>query len=371
MDNASPQNKTYLNPWQVILLTAPVPMLLFIFFFYKWYDQKAEFNRIRNHFLERQNSVIGFDSLEVATGLSDLLEKAARDVQILGLVPANEEAFRKFYFAQGGDYVHMDVNSDANTPAPLLFYNQLLFMKPSGEIALYLHRGQWQRNVRTVEDCRPKDLCDHGLLEKALTLPVGELEYGNVLRWYTPKGAIEDDDGASLSVAFRAPQGILLVGIDYRHIKDHLTTATFPYVPRRNLLQSYENGNYIYIIDGAGNIIAHPKYWHMAGVDRQTGEPVRPMRTDDDEGTHPLNIVAYQGERLKSYFDRLLKHSFQQKTVDIFQGVNLNGMIRVLSVAPVELEMGQFRTSGVFGHVVVGCAVDYFEEPKEKVVPYY
>ena len=363
--------KGSLNPWYVLLLTAPVPVLLFVFFFYKWYDQKTEFNRIRNHFLERQNSVLTNDAFKVGADLSDLLEKAARDVQILALVPPAEDTFRKFYFAQGGDYVHLDAVTDANTPAPLLFYNQMLFMKADGQIPLYLHRGRPQRGVKTIEQCQAKNLCDRKLLEKARQLPVGEIEYGTVLRWYTPKGAVEEDDGASLSVAFRGPQGVFLVGIDYRHIKDNLTTETFPYVPRRNLLQAYENGSYIYIVDGAGNIVAHPKYWHAYGVSRETGEPIAPMRSDGDEGAHPLNVVAYEGLRLKTYFDRLLKHSFQQKTVDIFQGVNLGGTIRVISVAPINLDKGQFRTTGVFGHVLVGCALDYFEEPKEKTVPYY
>jgi len=40
-------------------------------------------------------------------------------------------------------------------------------------------------------------------------------------------------------------------------------------------------------------------------------------------------------------------------------------------VAPILFSKGQFKETGIFGHVVTGCSVDYFEEPKEKFLPYY
>ena len=95
------------------------------------------------------------------------------------------------------------------------------------------------------------------------------------------------------------------------------------------------------------------------------------MQSDSDEGKHPINIRAYRGEKLKTYFDRLLTRSFLQQSVDIFRASNLEGSNRVLSVAPILINKGQFQKTGVFGYVVLGCSVDYFEEPKEQYVPYY
>jgi hypothetical protein len=92
---------------------------------------------------------------------------------------------------------------------------------------------------------------------------------------------------------------------------------------------------------------------------------------DADEGTHPINIAAYQNGLLKDYFDRLLKKSFVEAGVDIFQADNLAGVKRILSVVPVTLTRGQYKATGMFGHVIVGCSLDHFQEPKNKLVPYY
>jgi hypothetical protein len=84
-----------------------------------------------------------------------------------------------------------------------------------------------------------------------------------------------------------------------------------------------------------------------------------------------MNIAKYQGEKLRQYFTRLLKLSFVSKSVDVFSAPNLKGTNRVLATAPILFSEGQFQSSGVFGHVVTGCNVDYYEDPKEQAIPYY
>ena len=195
--------------------------------------------------------------------------------------------------------------------------------------------------------------------------------FGGVLRWYTRRGESESLDGAILPVIGRSERGYYLLGVDYRFIKEILMHPTFPYEARRDLLQSYQNGNYIYMVDSNFDMLTHPKTWHVTGFDRTTAARVTPMKVDADEGSHPLNVQKYQGERLRDYFERLLKRSFLQKSVDIFQASNLKGTNRVLSVAPILTNRGQLKQSGVYGYVILGCNVDYFEEPKEKYVPYY
>src|SRR5690606_1143016 len=101
---------------------------------------------------------------------------------------------------------------------------------------------------------------------------------------------------------------------------------------KRDLLKSYENGNYIYLVDTHNDILLHPKTWHVAGVDPATNRWVKPMRTDEEAGTGRLNIAEYQGEKLREYFRRLLSKSFVQRNVDIFRAPNLGGTNRVLSV---------------------------------------
>lgn len=363
--------KRPLNPWLIILLTAPVPLLLAVFLVLKWHNQKTDFTKVTSYFVQRQNAVLAHNAMEISGGISDLLEKGWRDANILSVMPVTQENFEHFYKVQVGEIMLFDEKNEYSKQGLLNFYNKLMFISPKGEVKIYIRNGVPDKSLHSVSECRLSQLCDRDLLDQAMKLKVGGARFGRVLRWYSPEGVPEDTTDASLSIVFRAPNGIYLVGLDYRHLKDYLSVPTFPYMPKKNLLQAYTNGNYIFIVDNLNNFIIHPKYWDEAGIDKKTGKWVTPMQVDADEGNHPINIAAYKGGKLSSYFDHMLKKSFTQNTVDIFEALNLVGTIRVVSVAPIAFSRGQFEQEGLFGHAIIGCNVDYYEEPRERFIPYY
>ncbi len=362
--------KPSLNPWLIILLTASVPLLLFFFIFFKWYQDRTDFRRVRSQFVQRQNTVMAFDAMVVSTGFGDLLEKAGRDVQILSVVPATAENLSQFYKAQTGEFTKYD-QDDNVVQAPLPFYNRLTYLDDKGTQLLQLFEGKLDSKHRSLSECKLADLCDKDLIEKAIKLTPGQIYYGQILRYYSPQGTPEDFNRAGLSVAYRGQHSINILTIDYRHLQDHLTSPAFPYDPKRNLLDAYDKGNYIYIVDANFNFITHPHYWKVIGIDKKTGTWVPPMKADSENGTHPINVAAYERGVLKGYFERLLKTSFMNKGVDIFRAPNLAGTSRILSVAPIFVSKGQYQGNEIYGHVIIGCNVEYFEEPKTMIVPYY
>lgn len=365
------KGNTRVNPWLLILLTAPVPLIAFGYLGYRWVNARTDYNRMTTQMIQRQNAVLANDAISVARSVSHVLERSAYDIQTLALVPPTPQNFLKFYLSRVSQVSQVNQKDESIEAIPLPMYNEIIFLNLQGDEVLRLKNGRQEKALRHFADCNGKNLCDPKLIEKAMHSPVGEIFYGNLQRWYVQEGAIEVDEGAHLPLVYRSAEGIFLLGIEYRYFKDMLSEPTFPYERKRNLLQSYHNGNYIYLIDSDLDFIAHPKYWHVTGIEQATGKRAVPMKTDSDEGKHPLNITAYQGERLKEYFERLRTRSFLQKSVDIFEAPNLRGTNRVLSVAPILLSKGQFQKSGVFGYVILGCSVDYFEEPKERYVPYY
>lgn len=364
------EKRSPLNPWSLILITAAIPVLLVCIMLYKWYQERTDFRRVTSQFIQRQNTVMAYDAVEIATGFGDLLEKAGRDVQILSLVPPTIGNFKKFYDAQLGDYTRY-TGENTGIQESLPFYNRLSLYRPSGELVLSIVDGIPSNEPKNLSRCETIDLCDKPLAVKARELAVGELYYGKLMRYFSSEGTPEDEIGAGLSVAYRSSNGIYFLQIDYRHLRDHLTSPSFPYDPKKNLIEAYQKGNYLYIVDSNNDIITHPHYWKAAGVDRKTGQWVTPMNNDSDAGTHPINIAAYQRGVLREYFQRLLNVSFKQKGVDIFLAPNLAGTSRILSVAPILTDKGQFKSTGIFGHTIIACNVEYFEEPKEMIIPYY
>lgn len=362
--------KSSIRAWIAILLTAPVLLLGVLYFASKW-NERLNYNAgISKQFIQRQNTILAYDATAISRRISEILEVSVRDARMLSLIVPTATNFQKFYHAHMGSVSRYDAQSNLLTHVELPLYSELTHLSPTGHEVLRLQHGT-MRKTRRLGACELRSLCDRKLIEQMVASPAGTLLFGKLLRWYQKEGEPESNEDALLRVAFSSGSGISVLGIDYRHLKEVLYLPTFPYKEKRKLIDSYHEGNYIYFIDSEKNIIAHPKYWHVMGIDRENGHWVPPIRTDEEDGTHPLNIAAYQGTKLKDYFHRLLTISFIQKGVDIFQAPNLRGTIRVLSVAPIRFLQGQYKKSGIFGHVITGCHVDYFEEPAQKVVPYY
>jgi hypothetical protein len=362
---------TKVSPWLIILFTAPVPLLLFVLFFYKWYNQKTDFTKVTGEFVQRQNQVMAYDTLSLARDVSHLLEAAANDTETLALVPPTETGFAGFHGAHSAMVTEYDDKQKIPAQVRIPLYNTLTLLKPNGDEVFRFEEGKVVKPLRKLADCKEIELCDRETRTLAVQMKPGDLRYGNLMRWYVPEGSPLPNERETLTLVYRSKTSLVELGLDYRHLKAVMYAPTFPYTPRADLLHAYENGNYVYVIDSRLDFIAHPRYWHVTGIDRNTGGKVEPIRSDADTGTHRLNVSEYQGEKLKEYFKRLLNRSFQHKSVDMFRAPNMLGTNRVISVSPILLSRGQFKTSGVFGHVSVGCNVDYFEEPKERFVPYY
>lgn len=359
------------NPWLIILLTAPIAIAVLGYLVYRWTVVRTDYSRMANQMIQRQNAVLAHDAMAVAKDVAKLLENAARDVQLLAVIHPTSSNLLKFYLSRLSQVTQLHTKDDSVDTVPLPVYNEIIYYNLQGDEVVRFRNGRSESNLKRFSQCTESTFCDRKLMERAMGSPVGELVFGSLMRWYSSEGSIEVEEGAFVPVIYRHTDSLILLGIDYRYFKEFLTQPTFPYDRKRNLLQSYQNGNYVYIVDSDFNFLIHPKYWHVTGVDRTTGQRAVPIKEDSEDGKRPLNIVAYQGKKLQEYFKRLRTRSFLQKSVDIFEAPNLKGTNRVLSVAPILLSRGQFRQSGVYGYVVLGCSVDYFEEPREQYVPYY
>lgn len=315
--------------------------------------------------------ILAYDAMEVSRRISGLLETAVRDVKALSLIPVSDQKAQLFYLDHYSDVTQFDSSKSAlpqHVSVPL--YNDISFFNSDGREVIHISDGNVKKG-RPTEECQKDPMCDAPFVESALEKKKGEVSFGKLLKWYSPEGGPDNEEQATLKVAVRSAEGLHILGINYRHIKDIMYYPAFPYQVKSDLLDAYYAGNYIYMVDSDFDFLAHPKPWHVMGIDRHTGKRMEPVRIDSDEGKHPLNVKAYAGEKLRDYFDRLIKKSFTQRSIDIFRAPNLQGTLRVLSVAPILFSKGQYQKSGIFGHVITGCNVDFFEEPKERLVPYY
>ncbi|MBY0369093.1 hypothetical protein K2X33_00305 [bacterium] len=368
MDVRPPESawRTALRPWFLILLTAPLLLSIVGVTVYRWQTHRQENARLSDTFAERQNRVLQHDARRVARAVTNLLALAASDARLVSVLPPDGAGYARFFEA-------LRVAPPAGVaPGESIFplYNRLLIWRDSGRFQ-YFHAGDKAARISSVDGCTARDLCDRATLELGKRASQGRAIVGKALRWYTPEKSPGAPGDGTLSVAYRFAGGVVLLGIDYRSFESIVRLPTFPYQERGNLLQDYEAGNYIYLLDADTDLLAHPKPWHLYGLDYATGEPRPPMKSDSDAGTHPLNFRAYERGILRPYFDRLIQRTFQAAEVDIFEAANMSGLIRVVSVAPIYLDPAFFDQQGPFGYAGVGCALEHFREPQERPVPYY
>lgn len=352
------------------MLTAPIPLILFVFLFYRWYQDKTDLTRLTSRFIQRQGQVIAHDAMKLSKDMSDLLVTTANDIRSLSLIPSSQARYAEFLAAHQFPVTWRESKRRTLTQLSIPLYRYVARLSVQGNETLRYEAGATQQKLRALKDCRESDLCDRRAREQAINLTPGKLLYGNLMRWYTPKGT-EDNGEGTYTVLYRGPNVIFELGLDYRHIRSLLYIPTFPYEARDDLMRAYESGNYAYVLDTSTDMLAHPRNWHVTGIDRATGAVVLPVVTDKDIGTHRMNVRAYRGDKIKVYFNRLLSRSLVHRSVDMFRSPNLMRKNLVLAVAPIVLNLGQFEKAGIFGHVVLGCSTEYFEEPREPFIPYY
>jgi hypothetical protein len=357
-----PSRRTALRPWLLIFLSAPLLTAAVALLAYRWRAQTQDSARLTEHFIQRQNQVLAHDALRVGKALSDRLGQAARDARLVAALPGDRATLTRYFHS-------LQTGRTPGSAYPI--YNRLAVLTDTG-LWTSLHTKK-EEATPTFKDCTAMKLCDQTALEAARAIPVGKALVGRGLRWYTPQTETQPErlENGTLSVVYRGPNAVYLLGVSFKSLTEILRLPTFPYQDRTDLLASYENGNYIYLLDRQTNLLAHPKTWHMMGLDPNTGEPMPPMRMDADAGARPLNFGAYQDGRLRPYFDRLFTRSFKGPDVDVFQAANLSGMLRVVSVVAVSLDPKIFEQKNPFGYVGVGCALEHFQEPEERLVPYY
>ena len=348
-----------------LLAIAPIPVLALVLFFYKFNEQKEEFQQVTSSFLKRQNRVIAFDAIQASQGFTAIFATAAKDLRNMALLPPNTGQLKRFYQANRGPHKYYDEKRKRIVTQSIPIYNSIAVLDHRGNFLVHLDDGDANQSIKTLSDCQQAPLCDDQLIQRLLRSPQEDPLKGRLLRWYTPKTQEEIIKGATWRVGIKTSRYIYILGIDFRRFKTILFQPTFPYSEKQELLDAYQEGEYIYYFDHQGFITLHPKHWHVPGIDPKTKNFVAPAVQDSQIGRAPLNFNTYKGQRLKIYFDRLKNISTKQKTVDIFRAANLS-TLRVMAVAPL---ISKSFKHDHFGWAVTGCRVDNFEEPQSEVFP--
>lgn len=160
-----------------------------------------------------------------------------------------------------------------------------------------------------------------------------------------------------------SPQGIVVLSLDHRHLME-LTQHILPTEERFVVFPSYSSGNYAFMFDDEGWIIAHPKFFDIRGVrpDGSEFDPTDPSYSRERllAGEAPFNLDHVNFINPNYPF---ISSEVRAGRSGVINTLNVGGVPRVMAYAPIFYDRYPYNKHGVFGGITIGVGTEKFKEP--------
>ncbi len=318
----------------------------------------------------------------VAADVGDFLLRVEGDLRDLALLPPNAGTYLAFSRNH-----HRQVWERCGTnQAPgecrreLPLYNELAYVGADGRERLRIVGGKVSNRLRDVSDPAGTTYRSENYFREAAKLPAGQVYVSHVTGWHvsrkaqlgdasTPDAAVEGESYRGV-VRFAMPlrkadgtlRGVVVLSLDQRHLMEftqHITPTEKRYV----VFPSYASGNYAFMFDDEGWMIAHPKFWDIRGLDRQGRlvPPYTPSSSAEDiqAGRIPFNLFN-AGFVHPNY--PVVAKAVLAGQVGVVDVTNVGGSKKIMAYAPIFYAGGSYAATGVFGGVTIGAEVRQFHK---------
>ena len=306
----------------------------------------------------------------IAKRISDFLISCEKDLESLSQLPPKPNTYLKF------SNLHQRYVNSLKGPLPI--YKEISLINKDGTEIIKI----FDNKIVPIEQHRNVNIPVNTTYKSEKYFQETKIYTGNIYvshlnGWYISRME-QLEQGKSYSGVFRFCKkrmdlqgnfaGIYMIALDHQHLMDFiwhqpLNTGT--------LLTNYKTGNYNYIIDDDGWIIAHPKLWDIKGFDRN-GNLIEPLTENTpkwkiEAGYIPINLFEldwrhrdiYTDEPMSSIVKRVQRGETAIYTMPS-SGIygEAEGIIRTRACAPIKYNSGPFNKFDIFGGVVVGTSTE-------------
>jgi DNA-binding NtrC family response regulator len=308
------------------------------------------------------------EAQHIAQEVTNLFKSCEMDLNGLSLLPVDNQTYLKFWTS------HRRRVTFHQSVLPL--YKEIAFIDKSGREQVKIVNGAMvpAPYLRDVSDPRNTTFKSETYFSDTMSSPDG-IHVTHLAGWYVSRPE-QLNQGKSYDGVIRFCKsktgadgrysGMWMLALDHQHLMSFIEDD--PKVP---LLDLYKTGNYKYIIDDEGWIIAHPKLWDIRGFDRD-GNLVESYteKTPDwkiDAGVLPQNLQQmdwrlrdiYTDEPMSSIIKRVQRGETAVYTMRSTGIHKLSeGIIRTRACAPIMYDSGVYEKHGMAGGVVVGIPME-------------
>ena len=318
----------------------------------------------------------------VATQVSVFLQEVEGDLFDLSLLPTTAEAYlsfcrshqREVWYRSGTNTEPVEIRENA------LLYSELAYVDANGRELVRIVAGQPSYDYRDLSDPTQTTYKTETYFNQASQLDTGQLWVSRLHGWFVSRndqlrGAetpFEAVQGAIYRgvIRFATPiiknnelQGVVVLSLDHRHLMEH-TQHISPIGDQDVVFPSYSSGNYAFMFDDHGWMIAHPKYWDIRGYDHD-GQLVPAYNADTPEkdiqsGRIPFNLFA--ASFIHPNYPRVAEAVLRGES-GVVETINVGGSNKIMAYAPIYYAQGVYRDHNIFGGITIGAEIDQFHQP--------
>jgi nitrogen fixation/metabolism regulation signal transduction histidine kinase len=318
----------------------------------------------------------------VAREVGDFLHSVEGDLHDLALLPAQAEVYLDFWHKHRKEIWYRAGTNEAPVENRSMFplYSELAFVGPDGRERLRIADGHAVPTLRNVSDPAQTTYLTETYFQQARELPPDQIFVSHVTGWHinreeqlrgaaTPEAAVEGDIYRGV-IRFAKAQydkagrfrGVVVLSLDHRHLMEYTQHIT-PTEDRFVVFPSYDSGNYGFMFDDEGWMIAHPKFWDIRGLDR-SGRLVTPYTAESSpelvaRGVIPFNLF-HAGFIHPNY--PVAARAVLEGRSGVVDVTNIGGSRKIMAYAPIAYDRGDFARRGVFGGVTIGAEVNQFHK---------
>ncbi len=331
---------------------------------------------------------------DIAQQVSDLLNNTASDLLLLEGIPKTAESLLHFSESRRGPiWTRVGTNQDyTEVKISIPLYREIAFIDKKGfekikienvldETGLPQKRYRIITTVASPEQLKNVTLPQNTLFKmedyfmRAKNLKQGAIYAGHLTGWYVsakeqlqnadmPEHAIEGKRYEGI-LRFAAPifnpqgewEGVITLALDQTHLQEKILHV-HPLQEKPVLIAPYSGGNYCFLFDDEGWIVAHQKLWDIRGL-TPDGIPYEPFKNIQGTNKGPVQLTS--APEIRNIDEhKIMMEKIRNHESHIFRSPNIGldkkpPLLRTQGYAPILFDKGDYQKEGIFGGVMVGA----------------
>ncbi len=362
--------KQFFTVSRLFFLLIVIPLVLMAFFIANSILQLGDTSKIKtiSALDETFQQSLETRAVTIAESAADFLRRVEKDALVATIIPETPEAYREFVDTNRQPLLVKRDGNMVRTQVPL--YKEMALIDRDGNERIKIVNGKVapESALVNVSDPANRTYKSEDYFEQGQKLEKGEVYMSPVTGWYVDRKSFEAGKRFEGIIRVTTPlfdqqgySGQIVLTLDARHLAK-FTDYVIPTEPGVFYEVDASEGNYAYMVDYRGFVIAHPVHSHIAGL-YPDGTPVPPLtqETMDEltaKGVEVLNL------KLMGFIDPELPIIAEDAEAGNSgtRVYTFGGHQKIVAYAPIEYFTAAFPEPGGFGWVALTVNVDKFNE---------